>query len=123
MNSQRGEVTLLLGGRELAAAPSFALIAELEARLGPLPLLLRRLAGEEWRAGELAELMRLVLAHTPGAPAPERREALLLAAGLAQLRPLAVELPINALSGAEGLLAEGPESLPGELPGASAGSA
>lgn len=121
MNPRRGEIALTLEGRELALAPSFALIAEVEERLGPLPTLVRRLAGPEWRAGELAELLRLALAHAPGAPAPERREGLLLAAGLARLRPLAVELLLNALCGAEALLEEA--GRPGERPGASAGGA
>ena len=119
VNPQRGEVALSLDGGELALAPSFALIAELEERLGPLPALLRRLAGPEWRARELSELLRLALAHTPGAPAPERREGLLLAAGLARLRPLAVELLLNALEGSEALLGH---ELPGELARASGGS-
>lgn len=122
MNPRRGEIALTLEGRELALAPSFALIAEVEERLGPLPALVRRLAGPEWRAGELAELLHLALAHAPGAPAPERREGLLLAAGLARLRPLAVELLLNALCGAEALLEEA-AGRPGERPGASAGGA
>src|SRR5690625_1326188 len=118
VNPQRGEVALSLDGRDLALAPSFALIAELEERLGPLPALLRRLAGPEWRARELSELLRLALAHTPGAPAPERREGLLLAAGLARLRPVAAELLLNALEGSEALLGqESPGEMPGELPG------
>ena len=120
MNPQRGEVALHLErqgeGRELALAPSFALIAELEAQLGPLPALLQRLASEEWSARELGELLRIALAHTPGAPAPDRRELLLLSAGLAQLRPLAVELLVNALSGAAPLLAEAGQQLPGKPP-------
>jgi len=116
MNPQRGEVALQLEDRVLALAPSFALIAELEDRLGPLPALLRRLAGEDWAAGELAELLAIALAHAPGAPAPERREGLLLAAGLAQLRPSAIELLINALSGAQPLLQEAGEEAPGKPP-------
>ena len=113
MNPQRGEVALQLEGRQLVLTPSFALIAELEGRLGPLPALLRRLASEEWSAAELAELLEIALAHTPGAPAPDRRELLLLAEGLARLRPLALELLVNALTGAAPLLAEEP---PGRQP-------
>lgn len=107
-NPQRGEVSLRLDSRDLALAPSFALLAEVEAELGPLPGLLRRLAAEDWPATELARVLRLAVAHAPGAPADERVEGLLLAAGLARLRPLAVELLLNALDGVEGAAA--PES-------------
>lgn len=119
-NSHRGEVALPLAGHIVVLAPSFALIAELEEALGPLPALLRRLAAEaDWRAGEVAGVLRLALAHAPGAPAAERIEPLLLAAGLAELRPVAVELLLAALAGSEPAAAA--EALPGKPPAASTG--
>lgn len=119
-NPHRGEVALPLADAILALAPSFALIAELEEALGPLPALLRRLAAEEdWRAGEVAGVLRLALAHAPGAPAPERVEPLLLAAGLAELRPVAIELLLAALAGSEPCSRA--ESPPGKPPAASTG--
>jgi len=119
-NPHRGEVALPLADATLALAPSFALIAELEEALGPLPALLRRLAAEEgWRAGEVAAVLRLALAHAPGAPAAERIEPLLLAAGLAELRPVAIELLLAALAGSEP--GDRAETSPGKPPAASTG--
>lgn len=117
-NPQRGEVSLVLDGRTLALAPSFALIAELEESLGPLPAVLRRLASrEDWPAHEVGEVLRLAGQYAPGAPAPERLEVLLLSAGLSRLRAVALELLVNALAGMEG----GQGTSPGKPPAASTG--
>ena len=99
-NRHRGEVELSLDGRRFVLRPSFAAIAEIEARCGEgVIALARRLAAGDIRVSDFAAV---VTAGLKAAGEPARFETvgeMVLREGLGSLAPTVGEFLRQAISG------------------------
>ena len=99
-NKHRGEVAISLGGRSYLLRPTFAAIAEIEARSGQgLIGLARRLAAGDIRVSDFACIVHAGL-RAAGEPARfEKVGELVLEEGVANLAPAVGEFLRAAIAG------------------------
>ncbi|MET0178974.1 MAG: gene transfer agent family protein [Novosphingobium sp.] len=94
-NAERGEATLLVGGRRHVLRPTFAALVAAEDELGPLLALVERASAGQLRLSELTALFWHCLATPGGLTREAVGEAVAeggLAAASAPLRTLLVQI-------------------------------